>query len=185
MKIWHFLDVPILPTLPQSLVKRAFMVLPDGLALNLQFNSKPGQVSILGKRKWTFLLSTGRKVFLLCKESSLFLPNISVLEKLKKVTDGNSLYPREEQKKCHLLQGAIPIWTFKYSYVVGGKQIRMFALQAFLACRTARQVERKLTQLEFNPQQEKQRTAGASIMNKSAALCCEKKLRKSEVILTL
>lgn len=96
------------------------MVLPDGLALNLQFNSKPGQVSILGKRKRTFLLSKGRKVVLLCKESSLFLPNISVLKKLKKVTDGNSLYPREEQKKCHLLQGAMPIWTFKYSYVVGG-----------------------------------------------------------------
>lgn len=44
---------------------------------------------------------------------------------------------------------------------------------------------KKTDTVGVNPQQEKQRTAGASIMNKSAPLCCEKKLRKSEVILTL
>lgn len=35
------LDVYIHPTLPHSLLKRAFIVASDGLALNLQFNLKP------------------------------------------------------------------------------------------------------------------------------------------------
>lgn len=64
------------------------------------------------------------------------------------------------------------------------KLITKFTLQTFLACRTARQVETKLTQLELILSSERQRTVGASIMNQAAAFCCERKLRKCEVVLT-
>lgn len=37
---------------------------------------------------------------------------------------------------------------------------------------------KKTDTVGVNPQQETQRTAGASIMNKSAPLCCEKKVEK-------
>lgn len=57
------------------------------------------------------------------------------------------------------------------------KQIIIFDPQTFLECRKARQVETKLTQLELIFNIKKQRTAGASIMKPSAALC-GKKLRK-------
>lgn len=75
---------------------------------------------------------------------------------------------------------------FQIQYVVGKKQVRrrrrkqiiIFALQTFLACRTARQVETKLTQLELILNSKKQRTAGASIMKQSAALFCGKKVGK-------
>lgn len=57
------------------------------------------------------------------------------------------------------------------------KQIIIFDPQTFLECRKARQVETKLTQLELIFNIKTQRTAGASIMKPSAALC-GKKLRK-------
>lgn len=38
------IEVSIHPTLPRSLLKRAFIAAPDGLALILQFNLKPVRV---------------------------------------------------------------------------------------------------------------------------------------------
>lgn len=48
------LEVPIHPTLPRPLVKRAFIVAPDGLVLNLQFNLKPVRVETNSMNKYLF-----------------------------------------------------------------------------------------------------------------------------------
>lgn len=57
---------------------------------------------------------------------------------------------------------------------MSGKRILIFALQTFLTCRTAQQVETKLPQLELILKSEKQKTVGASIMRQSAAFCSDK-----------
>lgn len=188
MKIWHSVDIPILPTLPQSLVKRAFLALPDGLALNLQFNSKPGHVSTLQKRSGDSLLKCWKKsVFILLRKQFVLTKYFSFKEiektaclKLTVSQKGTKGMPSIDSPS-----GRNTNVDFQIQFIVGKKQVKrrrkqiiIFALQTFLVCRTARQVETKLTQLELILNSKKAENSRGIHYE---AVCCSllgKKLRK-------